>query len=230
MGYAIDSDSATINAVNLTQQSGDPANPATSHWKLYAKSGGLYLIKSDGTVTGPFAAATSGAVVRASHTKVTGSVLASLTYNPSGSCNHVLLIITARDDTASTGGSFVMAQFNSDTGSNYDNQIIGTGATTSTPAETLAASTAKVGVLIQGGASAGYWGSSVTWFHNVNGTSADKTWRGQAVWKTGTTSGTEFIEDYGGHWRNTNALTAIKIMPTSGNFAIGTEIDIYEYT
>lgn len=51
---AIDSDSATINSVNLTEQGSDPATPASSHWRLYTKAGGLYLVDDTGAVTGPF--------------------------------------------------------------------------------------------------------------------------------------------------------------------------------
>lgn len=51
---AIDSDSATINSVNLTEQGSDPATPASSHWRLYVKAGGLYLIDDTGAVVGPF--------------------------------------------------------------------------------------------------------------------------------------------------------------------------------
>lgn len=50
---AIDSDSATINSVNLTEQGSDPATPASSHWRLYTKAGGLYIIDDTGAVTGP---------------------------------------------------------------------------------------------------------------------------------------------------------------------------------
>ena len=56
MAFPIDSDSNTINAVNFTQQSSDPAAPAASHYKLYFKSAGLYFENSSSSVTGPLAA------------------------------------------------------------------------------------------------------------------------------------------------------------------------------
>lgn len=39
------------------EQGSDPSTPASTKWKLYFKSGGLYLIDDAGSVTGPLAAA-----------------------------------------------------------------------------------------------------------------------------------------------------------------------------
>jgi hypothetical protein len=55
----IDSSGVVINAVKLTDQSGDPAAPAAGHL-LYTKSGGVYSIDSSSAISGPFAAATAG--------------------------------------------------------------------------------------------------------------------------------------------------------------------------
>ncbi len=46
----IDSDSATIPSVNFTEVFLDPAQPAAGHWKLFFKSGGLYIENSTSLV------------------------------------------------------------------------------------------------------------------------------------------------------------------------------------
>ena len=49
----------TIGAHSLlvTQQGSNPPTPASSHWRAFFKSDGLYVIDSAGTVTGPLAGA-----------------------------------------------------------------------------------------------------------------------------------------------------------------------------
>ena len=47
---AIDNDAAKINAVNFTDQSGDPSAPAAGHTVLYTKNGLAYKEKHDATV------------------------------------------------------------------------------------------------------------------------------------------------------------------------------------
>jgi hypothetical protein len=46
--------------LTLAEQASDPTTPASGKWRLYTKSGGLYIIDDAGTVVGPFAAATGG--------------------------------------------------------------------------------------------------------------------------------------------------------------------------
>lgn len=53
MTVIIDS-TAVINAIRLKEQAGDPAAPAATYWKLYVKSGGLFIEDSASAVTGPF--------------------------------------------------------------------------------------------------------------------------------------------------------------------------------
>lgn len=56
-GSLLDIGQASLQSQELA---GDPSTPASNHWKLYWKSGGLYVIDDAGAVTGPLAAGGGG--------------------------------------------------------------------------------------------------------------------------------------------------------------------------
>lgn len=56
----ISADDAGINDVNLTEQSADPTPPASGTQIIYAKSGGVFVEDSAGSVTGPLGAGGGG--------------------------------------------------------------------------------------------------------------------------------------------------------------------------
>lgn len=54
-------DSATINKIRMSVQGSNPASPAATFVYVFTKADGVYAKLSDGTVQGPFAAASGGA-------------------------------------------------------------------------------------------------------------------------------------------------------------------------
>ena len=231
MAYTIDSDSANIVAVNLTQQASDPAAPAASHWKLYCKSGGLYLEKSDGTITGPFAAATSGAVAQIQKQTVTGSVAANITFNTGLSgYNELRLVVTGRGDAVATFENLYM-QINADTGANYDFEYGQNNGSTTSSAEGLAQTFAFIGWIPAASAPSNVAGSSEVRFPDYTDTTWQRTYLAQSGLKLGTSTGNLYRATIAGWWRSTAAITtSIKIYPASGNFAIGTVAILYGVT
>ena len=58
---SIDSDSNTIKNIPFTDQGSTPTTPSSGKTRIFTKSDGLYIVNSIGTVTGPFAIASTGA-------------------------------------------------------------------------------------------------------------------------------------------------------------------------
>lgn len=47
-------DAAELDTLNFLERASNPATPASGHWRLFTKSGGLYLMDDAGAVIGPF--------------------------------------------------------------------------------------------------------------------------------------------------------------------------------
>lgn len=62
MSVVIDT-TAEIDGVRMREQGSNPSNPSASHQIVFAKSDGLYIKDSSGTVTGPFGAGGGGSTV-----------------------------------------------------------------------------------------------------------------------------------------------------------------------
>jgi hypothetical protein len=54
MSNTIDGSTVQIDGVRFREAAGDPSTPAASHWLLYTKAAGLFIIDDAGNVTGPF--------------------------------------------------------------------------------------------------------------------------------------------------------------------------------
>ena len=230
MAYTLDSDSATNNALNLTQQSSDPATPAASHWKLYTKSGGLYLIKSDGTVTGPFiSSASSGAMTQAGITTL-GAGAASITISGiAGTANHLFCIAVLRGDNASVNVQCGI-RLNADTTANYDAEGSYANGTTNTAWEDNASTSINILYAAAASAPSGAAGVLQFWIPMYAATTFQKGLTGTFFEQQGTATGNHISGRFGGTWKSTSAVTSVTVLPLSGNWIAGSTLAVYEVT
>jgi hypothetical protein len=115
-------------------------------------------------------------------------------------------------------GSSIKFQLNADTASNYSfHRLEGNGSSVVSAAETP-----------QTAMFAGYifseTASGVIDLLDAFETTKNKTAR--TLWGN-TTSGGHRVYLSSGHWRNTNATTAIKLLNESGNFTVGSRFSLY---
>lgn len=157
-------------------------------------------------------------------TILTGSAASVSLSIPSG-YNHLQVVVTARGDTAGTGGQFFFLRFNGDSGSNYVYQYLyGVGATTTSANAGGATTGVRVGVSPIASDAASYFGSANIVCGNIS----------SAVFKPVTSNFTSAVSASsgyagtgGGCWLSTAAVTSVAVFPVSGNFVAGSSMSIY---
>jgi len=137
---------------------------------------------------------------------------------PAGALYRILEIdITGRSDQGGAQG--VLAQFNADTGANYDYLILSDSNTTLVGnAPTIAGSSGNVGTLCASGATAGAVGNSTVVISNADSATLRKVWRFVANRFDTDAAGSAVVLMGSGQWRNAaNPITSIKLLPAAGN-------------
>ena len=143
-----------------------------------------------------------------------------------GNFRNLNLVVQARGDQDAAVTS-VLIQFNGDTGSNYDYQYLAGQAANLSAAEAFAQAFILVGQVAANTAGAGIAGGLDITIHNYSGTTLNKGLSSLASTKTGTSTGNLLTWLIGGFWRNSAAITSIKIYPASDNFVAGTVASLY---
>jgi hypothetical protein len=137
---------------------------------------------------------------------------------PAGALYRALqLMITGKSDQAT--GQVLLAQFNADTGANYDSQQgQDINATWSATAPTIAGTSGTVGALTATGGAAGSVAAYQALIQNAGSTTLRKAWdfRG-GHWNTDAAASAVHVTGQG-QWRNAaNAITSIKLFSAAGN-------------
>lgn len=157
----------------------------------------------------------------------TPSGVASVTFAAiPGGFSELVLEIVARGDNAATN-SPITAQFNGDSGANYDRQnMVATGAA-ATEAETVGGTSVSLGTVSAATAPAGCAGYVVLRLPLYAGTTFRKSGMLQGCFKTAdATSG--FTSRFDAiHWRSTAAITQIVVSISTGNFVAGSTFTLW---
>ena len=150
----------------------------------------------------------------------------SVTLTPAGSYHSLWIVWTGRGDTAALAVSLFL-RFNGDSGANYDYSLNEVASSANTPVTTTAASGVRCGAMAAASAAAGLAGSGDIVIPHYAGTTLQKHIRYNCAFRTGTTAADIVMEDGGGNWRNTAAITSIVVVPNTGNFAAGCRFTLY---
>ena len=152
-------------------------------------------------------------------TTTLGSAQASVTFS-SISGSYTDLVIVGNYGTAN--GNCPLMQFNSDTGSNYSvTELVGNGTTASS---TRRSSATEINIAKTVGGNGNLEQNFVISIQNYSNSTTYKTALVRQNLATGTYSGVTAIV---GLWRNTNAITAVKLLTDGGNYNSGSTFTLY---
>lgn len=170
---------------------------------------------------------TAGLMVRIGDTLLSSSATNITFASIPGTFKHLMITGQARADGAVTLDQ-LLAQFNADTSGNYDWQETEANSAGAFFANGLASTSARIGLLpgTTVGLAAGAAALSLT-IPNYASTTFNKSWL--AMCGTGDSTATNSSAGiFGGDWRNTAAITSIKLFPgMSTNFVAGTRFTLY---
>jgi hypothetical protein len=140
--------------------------------------------------------------------------------------SHLQLIAYLRGDTAAAETT-VLARLNNDSGANYDYQSGTFSAAVAAAAETLAATSMRVGQCPANTAGANLFSLTVIDLVHYAGATNHKVAASRCAHKRGTASGDLTKYEFGGHWRSTAAINRVTLLPGAGNFQTGSRITLY---
>lgn len=139
----------------------------------------------------------------------------------------LLLVIRGRGTNASTSIG-VAVRFNSDTGTNYDDQrLSGANATVSSSA-TTGATSGTIGSLPGSTGLANDAGSIEAVIQDYRGTTFFKQILGLLnAYRTDGTAAGHVAQNRAAWWRSTAAINRVDVLASAGNFATGSVISLY---
>jgi hypothetical protein len=150
----------------------------------------------------------------------------------SGSYTDLILVASVRADTTTYNNmNFPIVQFNNDTGNNYSNTTL-YSRNDSGSWSALSARSSNTNGINSGGIATTSFGSNIfsTYMFNAMNYSNTTTYK-TALARVGTGGDLTNMDGpsaNAGLWRNTNAITSLKVLASSsGNFAVGSTFTLY---
>jgi hypothetical protein len=141
---------------------------------------------------------------------------------------HLMLVLYLRGDAAVTSVDAAI-RFNADSGANYDRQLLYGNAATTAASETLAGTSIGLGggTFPAANAPATAFGQSDLCIAHYAGSTKQKSMAARSSGKTGVASGNLYALLVAGFWRSAAAINEITILPSSGNWDIGSRATLY---
>ena len=139
---------------------------------------------------------------------------------------HLKLVITGRGSNAAANIGVYMT-FNADGGANYDWERLNVNAAVPVATEFFGQTSCSIGNFAAATAAAGLAGSSEVMFPDYAGTTFNKTYIANGLYKVGTAGTNVHIFNNYGHWRSSVAINQITITPNAGNFITGSIASLY---
>ena len=174
-----------------------------------------------------FAVAAPGLQVRRIDEVQLGTAAASISFAAITQIfRNLRITVVARGDTAAT--TVVMqAQFNLDTGSNYDFARFEMSGTTTGTADGLATTSVMLGTIAAASAPANEASQSSIQINHYTNQLFQKTLTAEYAFKSADTAAGTVAGKIAGFWRSTAPITRITIAPASGNFIAGSIFTLY---
>lgn len=180
-------------------------------------------------IVGPAGAAGSGSSgLTLIQEQLLGADVASVTFSAiPGSYRHLRCIIYGKITEAVTD-DYVYAQFNGDTGANYDHQQGFAIQSALSAANTFAQTKMRLGELAgASSSSAAQPGFLDVMIPHYAGTTFNKLAKSESGFTIGTSGNGTAASFWMGHWRSTAAITSIVWLPAANNFKAGTIFSLY---
>ncbi len=147
----------------------------------------------------------------------------TVTFSSLGLFTHLKIFYSARGTQVATS-SLLNVNFNGDSGANYDRQHLNAAGASSSAAESLAQTSAAVGVVSAASASAGQVGVGEITIFDYRGSTFQKQGVSTLNYKTSTASGGFNLRTMAFAWRNTAPITSVALSLSSGNFDTGSKL------
>lgn len=157
-------------------------------------------------------------------TVILGASAASMSISSIPAFNQLLIVYSGRQDSGS-GGAYSSLQLNADSASHYtyQNLVGNVSSATATNAGSLTTSI-RTGVVPGSGDTANYFGCGTI----VIGNCQSAVFKPVSCAYCGAVSATSgYSGSTGGLWASTAAVTAVKLLPSSGNFVAGSSMTVY---
>lgn len=217
----------------LGNAQGDILYRSASGWAALAPgTNGQVLISGGPSANPSWGAPPSGTGMVLIGSTVAGSSVATLTVSgiPATPYHHLYIVIFGRSTVAS-GGSNLLIQFNGDTGTNYDWELVQAFAGSASAGQAIGATAAQIGDFPGATATANRPGAAMLTVLGYAGTTFDKMGTALAGTNNGSTSGFG-SQAYMVTWRPSTpaAITSVTIsLPASANFVAGSALYVYGF-
>lgn len=163
--------------------------------------------------------------------EITPSATGTLTFSSLGSFTHLEIRWSARSDKAAVSAEDLTIRFNSDTGSNYDSELLYNSTGTAAAAfEAIGGSSGIIGLLPAATATASRGAAGTIRINDYRGTTFHKSVEADVHSATTTSSGSIVTRLFGVTWRDASAITSITLFLGSGNFVSGSKFTLYGYS
>jgi hypothetical protein len=144
---------------------------------------------------------------------------------------HLQIRTIGRSSNSANNGISMRIQLNSDTGSNYSQHYLGTFQGASSATESVGAantSSIYIGTIPDNNIMADLYAGTIIDILDYKNTNKYKTLRALSGYDfNGATSGYSYLNLHSGNWRNTNAITSIKLFGAAGNFMQYSQFALY---
>ena len=144
---------------------------------------------------------------------------------------HLQIRGIARSTNGSVNGISVNMQFNSDTAGNYSQHYLGTYQGSGSATESVGAANTSniyIGAIPNDGLMASLYSGHTIDILDYKDTNKYKTVKTLGGYDfNGATTGYSYLNFHSGNWRNTNAITSIKLFGASGDFKQYTQFALY---
>ena len=145
------------------------------------------------------------------------------------SCAQLHIVLAGRGDTA-LGSTAILLRFNNDSGANYNYQIIAANNTALVANAGAATGFVSPGSVPAASAPASVFGSTEIWVPNYAGTTGYKSYNSISYFETADTAAGQNLNQSGGIWKSTAAITRVALLLAAGNFAAGSRMTVYGLT
>lgn len=138
---------------------------------------------------------------------------------------HLQLVLFARGDAAAVAVS-ARLRVNNDAAANYLYQQLSGNAATAAAAESFGETSMQLGQCPAASAGADLFGSCVVDIPHYTA-AAIKNIQSSNFYASGTATANMVVQQLGGNWRSSAAISRLTVLPSSGNFVAGTRATLY---
>lgn len=228
-GLEFDSPSSVLDSFG--NATGDILYRGNSTWEVLTPGTAAFVLTTGGPGTPPVWAAGGGGggggALALIDEVITSGSQSTVTFSSIPNTYRDLIVrVRGRGDTGSTFTSPLL-RFNGDTSSNYDYEDAHWFGSATSFGQTTGASSLLLGYIPAGSSNTGLAGITETLIADYRGTVFFKSTNTLLSGPLSTSSNAFGGGQFSGSWQNTNAITAVEVLLSAGNFVNGSVVSLY---